>query len=291
MMMIGLKKELQKLLVMAGIGMFAFAFLFPIILTFSNSFMTQVEIDQNYGIENGWFNQGPRYTVLKLIPEQVTLKQYYTLLMKTSQYLFMFWNSVLLVAPIVAGQALVGVMAAYGFCWLDFKGRETLFFVYIVTMLMPYQVTLVPNYLIAAKLGLIGTYASIILPGVFNTFGVFLLRQSMRLIPKEYLEAARVDGAGHFNICWRIVVPMVRPGLAALAILVAIDNWNMIEQPLIFLQEMTKQPLSLYLAQISKNDMGVSFAAATIYMLPLILIFIYGENYLIEGIELSGLKV
>ncbi|MGD9156517.1 MAG: carbohydrate ABC transporter permease [Bacillota bacterium] len=288
--MSGIKGKLQKLLGITGIGMMAFCFLFPIILTFSNSLMTKVEIDKNYHLETDRANEKQKYTVLKLIPDQVTIKQYYTLLMKTPQYLLMFWNSVLLVAPIVAGQALVSMMAAYGFCWLDFKGRETLFFVYIVTMLMPCQVTLVPNYLVLSKLGLIGSYASIILPGVFNTFGVFLLRQSMRLIPREYLEAARVDGAGHLNICWRIVVPMVKPGLAALAILLAIDNWNMVEQPLIFLQEMSKQPLSIYLTQINKNDLGISFAAATIYMLPLLLLFLYGENYLIEGIELSGLK-
>ncbi|HEY8462445.1 MAG TPA: carbohydrate ABC transporter permease [Bacillota bacterium] len=272
------------------LGLTAICFLFPIILTITNSFMTSGEITRNYILDSENEDGQQQYIVLNLIPEEVTVKQYYTILMKTSQYLFMFWNSSILVVPIVLGQALVSIMAAYGFSRFKFKGLETIFYIYIATMIMPYQVTLVPNYIMAVKLGLVGSYASIILPGIFNTFGVFLLRQTMQTIPEEYIEAALVDGATHFNICWRIVVPMVKPSLAALAILLTIDNWNMVEQPLIFLQDIVKQPLSTYLSQISKTDLGISFAASTIYMLPLLLIFLYGESYLIEGIELSGIK-
>jgi len=155
---------------------------------------------------------------------------------------------------------------------------------------MPFQVTLVPNYIIADKLGLIGSMFSIILPGIFTTFGVFLLRQFMRNIPDEYSEAARVDGAGHWLIFSKVILPMTKTGVAALIILAFIDNWNMVEQPLIFLQDVNLQPLSTFLANINDGERGIAFAASTVYMLPMLLVFLYGENYLIEGIQLSGLK-
>ena len=202
----------------------------------------------------------------------------------------MFWNSVIIVLPIILGQILVSSMAAYAFSKIEFKWREQLFLVYIVTMLMPFQVTLVPNYIIADRLGLIGSILSIILPGVFSTFGVFLLRQFMVYIPNEYSEAVIVDGGTHFDVFFKVILPMSKTGLAALAILVFIDNWNMVEQPIVFLQDSNKQPLSIYLTIISSGERGISFAASTLYMLPMLLVFLYGENYFIEGIQLSGIK-
>lgn len=202
----------------------------------------------------------------------------------------MFWNSVIIVVPIVAGQTLVASLAAYAFAKLKFKGRNQLFFIYITVMLMPFQVTLVPNYLVADKLGLVNNYLSIILPGVFNTFGVFLLKQYMEQIPDSYIEAAKMDGAGQLGIFFRIILPMCKNGIAAMFILVFIDNWNMVEQALIFLQDAVKQPLSVYLSRIISGERGLAFAASTLYMLPMLLIFLYGENYLVEGIQRSGIK-
>jgi multiple sugar transport system permease protein len=157
-------------------------------------------------------------------------------------------------------------------------------------MLMPFQVTLVPNYIIADKLGIIGSYLSIILPGIFSAFGVFLLRQFMAYIPNEYCEAARIDGANHFEIYTRVILPMTKTGVAALAILVFMDNWNMVEQPIIFLKEQMKYPLSVYLSKVNRNETGIAFASSTLYMLPMVLVFLYGENYLVEGIQLTGIK-
>jgi multiple sugar transport system permease protein len=202
----------------------------------------------------------------------------------------MFWNSVDLTLPVIAGQIAVASLAGYAFAFLRFRCREPLFFVYIVTMLMPFQVTLVPNFIVADKLGLLGSHASIVLPGIFSAFGVFLLRQFMTYIPLSYIEAARVDGASHLNIFARIIMPMCRSGVAALAILVFIDNWNMVEQPLIFLQDAIKQPLSVYLSVIDEGALGIAFAASALYMLPLILVALYAENDLVEGIQLSGIK-
>lgn len=201
-----------------------------------------------------------------------------------------YGNSILMVIPIIIGQLMVASLAAYVYGKLKFKGRDTLFLVYMVTMLMPFQVTLVPNYLIADKLGLLNSFGAIIFPGVFGAFGVFILRQFVMTIPYSYIEAAKIDGAGHFTIFTKIILPLIRPGLAALVVLLFADYWNMVEQPLIFLDNPSKFPLSLYLSQIIQDTRGIGFAASILYMAPMLLIFGFAKKYLIKGIQLSGAK-
>jgi multiple sugar transport system permease protein len=289
------KKKHKKAALTLLVCLTAIIFIFPLMLTVSNSFMTEKEIEQNYSPLNPAFSAGSndgadKYVNLKLIPDEVVLKQFYTVLVKRLQFPWMFWNSVFLTVPVILGQIFIASMAAYAFGKLKFRGREQLFFIYIITMLMPFQVTLVPNYIVADRLGLVGSYLSIILPGIFATFGVFLLRQFMVYIPDEYCEAVRVDGGSHLDIFFKIILPMSKTGIASLAILVFIDNWNMVEQPLIFLRDVAKQPLSIYLSVVNSGEMGIAFAASTLYMIPMLLVFLYGENYLVEGIQLSGIK-
>jgi multiple sugar transport system permease protein len=272
----------------------ALAFIFPIVMTITNSFMDETEIASNYSqirsLSSSTAALAPAFVTIKLIPDMVSLNQYYTVLMGSTSFLMMFWNSVKLTLPIIAGQMIVGSMAAYAFAMLRFRGRNPLFFVYIITMLMPFQVTLVPNYLIADNLGLLGTYWSIILPGIFATFGVFLLRQFMSYIPMDNIEAAKLDGAGHPTIFVKIVMPLCTPALASLGILSCIDNWNMVEQPLIFLKDANLQPLSLFLSKLNTGAFGVAFAASALFMMPILIVFLYGESYLVEGIQMSSLK-
>ncbi|MEF3312056.1 carbohydrate ABC transporter permease [Paenibacillus sp. GYB004] len=286
---------LHKALLTAFLLGLASAFVFPIVLTLTNSLMAESEITGIYeAISGDGTGLDPRlassYVRLKWIPDLVTIRQYYDVLVKKQPFLLMFWNSVLMVVPIIAGQLVVASLAGYAFSQLRFRFREPLFFMYIVTMLMPFQVTLVPNFIVADKLGLLGSYFAIILPGIFAAFGVFLMRQFMLAIPYSYIEAARADGAGHLRIFLGIVLPMCRPGLAALAILAFVDNWNMVEQPIVFLRDAIKQPLSVYLSVIGEGERGIAFAACAIYMAPMLLLMLYAEQYLIEGIQLSGLK-
>jgi len=291
-----IKRRLKKAVLSVVLLAMAVVFLFPLILTVTNSFMSEQEIENSYSMvtsSNPAQQEGTlsgKYANIKLIPDMVTLTQYYTALVKRTQFLIKFWNSLIIVVPIILGQILVSSMAAYAFAKLEFIFRDKLFFTYIIIMMMPFQVTLVPNYIMSDKLGLVGSWSSIILPGIFGTFGVFLMRQFMMYIPDAYIESAKVDGAGQLRIFFSIILPMSKTGLAALAILVFIDNWNMVEQPLIFLQDVNMHPLSTYLSSINSGEMGIAFAASAIYMLPMLLIFLYGENYLVEGIQLSGLK-
>ncbi|RED77614.1 carbohydrate ABC transporter permease [Cohnella phaseoli] len=290
-----MKKSLTRILpltlAMACIGLLMFS---PFVITFTNSFMTEREILGNYGLLGTMpvVTQGEPavFVNLKLIPDWLSFEQYRKVLLESPTYLFMFWNSAAMVAAIIAGQTIVSALAAYAFAKLRFKGREGWFRVYLMTMLMPFQVTLVPNYLIADKLGLLNTAGAIILPGIFAAFGVFMLRQFMLSIPYALVEAAQLDGAGHYRIFYRIMLPLMKPGIAALIILLFVDYWNMVEQPLIFLKDAFKQPLSLYLSTLHKEAQGIGFAASLIYMAPMVLLFLYAEAYFIEGVQMSGIK-
>ena len=273
-------------------AVFAFMFLMPTVLTITNSFMTQSEITANYGQVFQNATNGKSYikdTInLKFIPDKVSFSQYFTVLLKSPDFLYKFWNSVILVAPIVLAQLMVASVAAYGFTRWRGKVRDTIFFAYVILMLMPSQVTLVPNYLVSDYLGLLNTRWAIILPGAFAPFSVFLLTKSMRRIPVSLIESAKLDGAGEWHIFWNICLPQCRSALYSIAILVFIDYWNMVEQPLILLPDASQQPLSVYLSQINAGEIGIAFAAAVVYMVPGLLMFLHGEAYLVEGITYAG---
>ncbi len=271
----------------------AVIFLLPTVLTIANSFMSASEINANYGSIFATTEKGSKVFVservnLKFIPDMVSFSQYYTVLFKSPDYLLKFWNSVILVVPIVIFQLGTAALAAYGFARLKGRLKEILFFVYIIVMLMPYQVTLVPNYLVSDWLNILDTRWAIILPGIFTPFSVFLLTKIMRRIPPVMIEAAKLDGAGELQIFMYICMPLCKSALYSVAILVFIDYWNMVEQPLILLSDPDLYPLSVFLSQINTGEIGLAFAVATIYMIPALLIFLYGEDYLVEGITYSG---
>lgn len=281
----------------------ALIFLYPTIVTLADSFMSQTEIMAHYGNvfkddnNSEWYNYSldKKDTTYKndkvqitLRPARVTFSQYFTVLFKSPEYLFKFWNSVKLVVPILVFQIFVALGASYSFARFRGRVKELAFFMYIILMLMPYQVTLVPNFMVAKWMGTLNTYWSIILPGVFSPFSVFILTKFMRRIPRAYVEAAEMDGASEWNIFSKIYVPLCKGTIVSVAILVFIDYWNMVEQPLIMLSDTDKYPLSVFLNQINKGEVGLAFAVASIYMIPCILIFLYCEEYLVEGITYSG---
>ncbi len=286
----------QIILTVIALSM-AIVFLAPIVLTITNSFMTESEITANYGVVFGIGNDSADGAVttyisetvnLKFIPDMVSFSQYWTVLLSSPGYLLKFWNSVFLTVPIVVFQVALAALAAYGFSRYRGKKRELIFFGYIVLMLMPYQVTLVPNYLVSKWLNLLDTRWAIILPGIFAPFSVFLLTKNMRRIPKSYIEAAQLDGAGEWQIFSKVCLPMCKGAIVSVAMLVFIDYWNMVEQPLIMFSDSEMYPLSVFLSEINIGEVGVAFAVAVIYMVPTLLMFLWGEEYLEEGITYSG---
>jgi ABC-type sugar transport system, permease component len=283
------KHLIARILLFIVTALFALVFLIPTLLTMSNSFMTQAELGANYGVVFGTTGGYMSETVnLKFIPDKVSFSQYITVLIKSPDYLLKFWNSMILTLPIVLFQVAIASLAAYGFTRYRGRVREIIFFFYIILMLMPYQVTLVPNYLVAQWTNTIDTRWAIILPGIFAPFSVFLLTKFMRRIPISLIEAANLDGAGEWQIFTMVCLPMCRSALYSIAILVFIDYWNMVEQPIILLSDSTLHPLSVFLSKINSGETGLAFAVATIYMVPTLLLFLHGEEYLVEGITYSG---
>ena len=287
------KRGFFNCIVLVFILLCALMFLMPTVLTVANSFMTSNEITANYGAMFDNMTESKKQIIfenvnLKFIPDKVTFEQYKAVLIQNSDYLMKFWNSVILTVPITIFQMLVAILTSYGFSRYPNKFKSIIFFAYIILMIMPYQVTLVPNYLVSDKLGLLETRWAIILPAIFSPFSVFLLTKVMRRIPISYIEAAKLDGAGELKILTKIYIPLCKGPIVSVAMLVFIDYWNMVEQPMVLIRDNAYHPLSVFLSEINKGDIGLAFAVGTVYMIPTVLMFLYGEDYLVEGITYSG---
>ncbi|MCL1821181.1 MAG: carbohydrate ABC transporter permease [Oscillospiraceae bacterium] len=260
---------------------------FPILYTIANSFMSAAEIRMYYGSLGA---EGAETSPFHLIPNRITLSGYYNMLLERPHYLIKFWQSLGVCAAIVAGQVVISSLGGYAFSKHRFPGRNVIFFFLIALMMMPNQVMLVPSYITLDAMGLIGSYYALVLPLIFSAFGVFLMSQIMAVVPDSILESAKIDGAGHFRVLTRIMLPNCKAGLASLVILGFIDCWNMVEQPLVFLKESYKHPFSLFLLQINAAEPALGFACGILAMIPVLLLFKFFEEELISGIGYSVLK-
>ncbi len=263
--------------------------LLPIVFTFLYSFFPKSEITA-YLKMRGHYDD-TQWLPLILSPKMVTIRQYYTILIEDPQYLRLFVNSVEYSAGILLGQALVIPAMAYALSRFEFRGREALFFVILMLMILPFQVTMVPSVITLRFMGLLQTPWAVILPMWFTPFYIFLLRQFMVGIPNEYLEAGMMDGAGTFRCYAHVVLPVCRPVLGAAAALSFADCWNLVEQPLVYLADRTAdQPLSVLFNQISTDNSGVAFAGAALYILPALFVYFYFQEDILLGVALSELK-
>lgn len=226
----------------------------------------------------------------KLIPDYPTFSHYGKLLFMTPQFFVLFWNSVKLVGCILTGQLFVGVPAAWAFAAYRVKGSRALFALYVVLMLLPFQVTMLSSYLVLNRLNLINTHGAVILPAVFSAFPVFLCYNGFRGIPPQLLEAARIDGAGEMTIFVKLGLPLGKSGLLSAMVLGFLEYWNLMEQPMTFLQDKALWPLSLYLPEITLTQAGSAFCASVITLIPAVFVFMFGQDYLEQGIIYSGLK-
>lgn len=247
-------------------------FLFPLIYMLAGSLMSSGEIERTLNFIDEGFKK------ISLIPAPLSGEQYYQVFFRRPEYLMRFWNSVIITLPTTIIQVIVSALAAFAFAKLKFPFRDKLFFVYIILLILPIQVTLVPNYIVLDKLGLLNTFASVILPGAFSAFGICLLRQSIRYISDASIEAARIDGASYFRIFRSIILPQIRGGLVTLTLLTFIDSWNNIEHPLIYFTDTAMYPLSVSISDIAQNDFGVVYACGALFLIPPILIYMYGEK-------------
>lgn len=271
-----MKKLLNAFMVLlAGLS------ILPIVSTFAGAFMQSDQV---------------RAGGLLLLPERFTLDQFYQIVFFKSKFFTYFNNSLKVVLIIIVMQVILGVITAYAFAKMKFPGKDLLFLAYIMVILLPFQVTMVQNYLVFDEIKqltgfeILNTHWALILPGVFHSFGVFLLRQFIVAIPDEIVEAARIDGASDLQIFFRIVLPTVKPAVYALVILTFIDYWNIVEQATAFIKETDLQPLSVYLEAIYHGDINVFYAGALLYLVPAVVLIYKGEKYLSEGLSLGEMK-
>ena len=264
-------------------GAFALIMLLPIWIAVTGAFSSQWELTENLRPVLG---NGQGLAKWTLLPQSPTLKSLVQVLLDSPEFFTMFWNSVTITAGILLGQFAVAVPAAWGLAKLHLPRK--LGNLYMVLMLLPFQVLMYPEYLVLKSLGLLNTLWAVILPGIFSAYPVFLLTRFFAAIPEEILEAARLDGAGEWQIFRYIALPLGLPGLLSVGILSFLDAWNLIEQPMTFLKNRALWPLSLFLPETTLTDAGLGFAAALLMLIPALLLFGLCQDALEQGIALPG---
>jgi multiple sugar transport system permease protein len=254
----------------------AVTFILPLLWMFASSLKTETDISAN---------------TLSLVPEQFMWSNYADAFVAIQPFL---WNSVQLAVINVIGVLAIASLAGYGFARLRFPGRDIAFFLVLATSIIPSIVLLVPQYIIFQQIGWIDTQMPLWVPRVMTpVFATFLLRQAFMSLPQELEDAAKIDGLSHFGTYRRIMLPQIKPALAAVGVFTAIESWNDLMGPLIFINSTNLQTLPIALAQFSGEYFSTTnllMAASSITIIPILIVYILSQKYFIQGIATSGLK-
>ncbi|WP_202975738.1 carbohydrate ABC transporter permease [Carnobacterium divergens] len=237
------------------------------------------------------FNVGTeKFISWSIFPKNLSIQAYVELLLDTPEFFLVFWNSTKIVFITIFGQLIVSVPAAWGLSIYQYKIKNLILAIYIVLMMIPFMVIMIPQYLILNKFALLDSLWAIIVPGIFSTLPVFIIYTFFSKIPKTVIEAARVDGANELQIFLKIGIPLGYPGIVATILLSFIEYWNVIEQPLIFLRNQKLTTLTLYLPNISLDNIRVTLVASVITLVPSVILFVVGQSYLENGIASIVIK-
>lgn len=281
------KRRGGKILTELCLAVAAIIMVSPVLFLVTGSLMGTAEAKEYLGPV---LSDAKGFAVWRLIPRYPTLGNVVALFFDSPEFFKMFWNTMLLAAGTIVGQLLFAVPGAWGLARYPFPGRGVIYRLYILLMMMPFQVLMLPEYLVLDDMGLFDTPWSVLLPAVFSAFSVFLMYRFFSEIPEEIIEAARMDGAGEVQIFLRIGLPLGVSGIFSALLLQFLECCNMIEQPLAFLKDKSLWPLALYLPEIDASRIGLAFAASLVALLPALLLFLIGQDYLEEGIAASALK-
>lgn len=271
-------------------GLFAvlcLAILYPVILVVLLSIQDYDELKQT---TSPLIQFQGSFVNVHYLPQYPTLGHFKNLLIFTPEFYSVFWNSMLIVGVTLLFQVLVAVPSAWAFAKFRFKGKKLLFNLYVIFMLMPFQVTMLSQYLILDHFHMMNTRLALILPAVFSTFPVFLIYRGFSDIPNDVADSARIDGANEWQVLLHIGLPLGKSGILACVVLCFLDLWNMVEQPLAFLKDKRLFPLSLYLPMLNLSNAEMMLAASVMTLIPAVFVFIIGQDYLEQGIIASALK-
>lgn len=281
------KSSIRKWMGYSVSAFLACMILVPVLIPFIYLFLGPDEAARTLG---GVLDGGRGYASLILLPAYPSLEPLKELFFYCQEFYRSFWNSVLYAGGTAGMQLVVGMPTAWALGQYSFRGRGTVYALYLFLMILPFQVTMVSNYLLFDRIGLLDSVWVILLPGMFSAFPVFLMTNFFENVPKEALEAARVDGAGEWRIFLQIGVPMGKAGVMAAVVLNFIEYWNMIEPPLAFLRREQLEPLSLFLPEWNADTAGSIFAASAAAMILPVLLFLWGRRYLEEGISCMAVR-
>lgn len=243
----------------------------------------------------------PDYLLFKIppvwIPWPLVWANFPASLQSSGQPVYLYgWNTVQITVLAVLGTVISSSIVAFGFARLEFPGRNLLFTLVLSTLMLPFAVTMVPMFILFHAIGWLDSFKPLIVPAWFGggAFNIFLLRQFFLGIPKEYDEAAHIDGAGNWTILWRIIVPLSKPGITAVSVFAFVYYWNDFLWPLVVISKQEHFTLSLFLAtfQVAQRSTpwNLWMAAATIVMLPTVAIFFFSQRLFIQGVALTGVK-
>ena len=261
--------------------------IFPVVLVIILPFQGADELKKTIGpIQNYVGN----YVKIDYFPQYPTLNHFRDLLLYTPEFYKVFWNSILTVAVVLVFQLLVAIPSAWAFSHFNFRFKNAIFNVYVIFMLVPFQVTMLSQYLVLNKFNMINTRLSIIIPAIFSTLPVFLIYRGFCSIPEDILDSARIDGAGELHVLWNIGLPLGKSGILSCIVINFLDLWNMVEQPLAFLKDKKLYPLSLYLPILDMDNVEMLLAASAVTLVPAAFIFVIGQDYLEQGIISYALK-
>ena len=275
-----LVRGLRRLLLYGVLTVIALTMILPLVWMISTSLK----------MERSVFTLIPQW-----IPNPIQWSNYLKIWQVVPLFRF-FLNSVFVAICVTAGHVFVSACAAYAFARLRFPGRDALFFGYIATMMIPGSVTIIPVFILMKVFGWVDTYRALIIPGIFNAFGTFLLRQSMMGISQDIIDAAKIDGASAFRVFWRIILPISKPALAALTIATFMGNWQSFMWPLLVVDSVEKKTLPIGLAyfqelyQYANPNWPLLMAGSLVAMLPIVVLFIANQRFFLQGIRLTGVQ-
>ena len=256
-----------------------FLTLLPFFWMAGGSLMTTQEITSR---PMDWYPHTPQWNNYEALAEAIPVAR-------------MYLNSAIVTASVLVGILFTSSLAGYGFAKFRFPGRDKLFLMVLATMMVPFFVVLIPVLYIVRTFGWVDTYMGLIAPNLVTAFGIFLMRQNMLSIPDELIDAARIDGSSEFGTYWRIVVPLVRPALGALAVITFVFNWNSFLWPLVVLRsrDLFTVPIGLNLLQLyfsTEETIPLQLAGATLSSVPVIAVFAFLQRYFVQGLALTGIK-
>jgi len=282
-----MKWMLKKLPAFLFLSAAALTIWFPVLFLAGGSIMGNLELSTRLAPV---FQKKEGFAFWHILPRFPTGVSYLELLLDSPSFFVMFWNSVKIAVFPLLGQLVTAVPAAWWFSRHNSPFAKALYNLYLTLMLMPFQVTMVSDYLVLRQLHLLDTLQGIIFPVLFSTFPVFILYRFFCSIPKEVIESAQIDGASPFQVFFYIGLPLGKTGIGAALVLGFLEYWNLLEQPMAFLKTKYLWPLSLWMPRITDGKIGLALAASVMILLPAALVFLCGQDDLEQGMAMAGLK-